>query len=135
MRNGGQEDGDERDGRPRDAVRRLMPHGSEVSGECEQRPRHRLCCAVASHELLVGHPPRRDDLGLQERQDDMATSEDQRPHPKEAIEHDDCLVRHHLTKNRQHAEQREERDDRRDGGSAPDGRRQGYSLLAGRTTQ
>jgi hypothetical protein len=106
-----------------------MHHGAEVRGEREQRPGHRLRRPVASHELLVGHPPRRDDLRLQEREDDMATSEDQRPHPEEAIEHDECLVRRELTKHGQHAEQCEEQDDRHDGGSALDRRRQGYSFL------
>ena len=80
-----QEDRDERDRGACDAVRRRMLDRAEVGGEREQRPRHRLRCAVAGEERLLRDPARRDDGLVQERQHDVAAAEDERPGAVEAL--------------------------------------------------
>src|SRR5262249_16309316 len=96
-----QKDRDQREPGAGEAVGARPHHGTEVRGEGEERPRHRLGGAVAGHELLVGHPPGRDDLGLEQRKDDVASAEHQRAGPVKAVEDRERLASHELAAERQ----------------------------------
>src|SRR5215831_12333138 len=96
-----QKDRDQREPGAGEAVGARPHHGTEVRGEGEERPRHRLGGAVAGHELLVGHPPGRDDLGLEQRKDDVASAEHQRAGAVEAVEDGERLASHELAGDRQ----------------------------------
>jgi hypothetical protein len=66
-----------------------LDHGAEVARKREQGSRHGLGGAVAGKEGVVADPSRRDHLGTQERQDDVAASEYKRACPVETVEHGD----------------------------------------------
>ena len=63
---------------PGDAARSCRRHGAEVGGEREQRARHRLRGAVAREELVLAHPARSHDAGVEQRQHDVPAAEHER---------------------------------------------------------
>ena len=68
------------------AVWRRAHRGPKIGGEGEERSGHRLCQPVTCQEGLVADPSRRNNLGLQQRQHDMAAAKDQCPRPIERVE-------------------------------------------------
>ena len=69
----------ERDQRARNAAGRDGGGGPEVSREGEQRPGHGLRPPVTGEKGAVRNPPRRDNGVPQQRQNDMAAAENERP--------------------------------------------------------
>ena len=64
----------------------------EERREREERSGQRLCRAVSGEEHVLAHPARRHDARLEERQDDVAAAEDERPGPVERLDERDARV-------------------------------------------
>ena len=86
-----QKDRDQRHGRTGQAVRGRAHHGTKIGGKAEKRSRHRLGQPVTCQERRVADPSRRDNLGLKQRQDDVAAAEDQGSRPVERVEQSEPL--------------------------------------------
>ena len=76
-------------------------------------PGHRLRRAVAGEEPIVAHPAWVDDGRMEQRQDDVAATEDEGARPKEAVEQGDRLTVHRSEERQaqQKADEHRERDD------------------------
>ena len=69
---------------------------------------------MARDELLVRHPPWRHDLGLQQGQDDVCASEDERSGPVEAVEDSEGLPWREVASHGKEDQQFEEQHQRAD---------------------
>ena len=86
----GKKNAEQPERRTGDAVRRRLDDGAEISGEGEERPRNRLRRAVAGQKRIVADPAGRDERLAQQRQHDMAATEDQRAGAVESVEQRDA---------------------------------------------
>ena len=117
---GGEEDGKETEEGAGQSVG-LRPHdGAEIGREGEERARHGLRGAIASKKHIVAHPTWRHDLGLEERQDDMAPAEDERARAIEGIHEPHGLASGHAGQKRQPDQQDKEENKRDERDGAPD---------------
>ena len=73
-------------------------HDAEIGREGEERAGHGLGRAIAREKHVVRHPTVRDDLGLEQRQDDMAAAEDERARAIEGIDEPHGLASRQLAR-------------------------------------
>jgi hypothetical protein len=85
-------------------VRRRTGHCAKIGGEGEEWSRHGLSQPVTCQKRLVADPSRRDDLGLKQRQHDMAAAKDQRTRSVERVEQRERLRAGHAHDDRRNQE-------------------------------
>ncbi len=69
--------------------------GRKIASVARERTRYELRRAVAGHEFVLTEPdPRLDDLGMEERQHDVAAAEDERAGAIEGVDQPHLAARH-----------------------------------------